>query len=155
MTVFSFINMHFLTLNKQHQRSLCGSHSPILQWLLLFRQTKKSCQSQDSIQKDILSTPPNLMVIFFGIYQDQEIVTQIVLIGMIGKKMILTKNVEENQKRKPLKLCVPITNLNHLIIFHHHQLLYPYITRNLDGLQKIAKLKSYPLFNNPHHPYSL
>ena len=95
------------------------------------------------------------MVIFFGIHQDHEIVTQIVLVGMIDKKMILTNNGEENQKRKHLKLRVPITNLNHLIILHHHQLLYPYIKRNFDGLQKIVKLKSYPPFHNPHHPYSL
>ena len=71
------------------------------------------------------------MAISSGIPRDQEIVTQIVPIGMIGRKMILTNNREENQKRKNLKLCVHITNLNHLIIHHHYQLLYPSIKWNL------------------------
>ena len=96
------------------------------------------------------------MAIFSRIPRDQEIVTQIVSVGMIGRKMILTNNGEENQKRKNLKSCVHIINLNHLIIHHHHHLLlYPSIKRNLNGLQKIAKPKSYPILSNPHHPYSL
>ena len=95
------------------------------------------------------------MATFFGIPPDQEIVTQIVSVGMIGKKMMLNHSGEENQKRRHLKLCAHTTKLNYLIILHHHQLLYPSIKRNLDGLQKIAKLKSSPIFSIPHHPYSL
>ncbi|KAH9769349.1 hypothetical protein KPL71_011964 [Citrus sinensis] len=52
----------------------------------------------------ILSTLPILMATFFGIPPDPEIVTQIVPVGMIGKKMMFNHSEEENQKRKYLKL---------------------------------------------------
>ena len=74
------------------------------------------------------------MAISSKISRDQEIVTQIVPVGMIGRKMILTNNGEENQKRKNLKLRVHIINLNHLMIHHHHQLFYLSIKRNFAGL---------------------
>ena len=70
------------------------------------------------------------MVTFFGIHQDQKIVTQIVPVGMIGTKMMMNRSGEENQKRNYLKLCVHTTNINHLIILHHHQLHYPSTKKN-------------------------
>ena len=70
------------------------------------------------------------MATFFGIHQDQEIVTQIVPVGMIGKKMMLACSGKGNQKRKYLKLRAHTTNLNHLIILHHHQLHYPSTKKN-------------------------
>ena len=38
------------------------------------------------------------MAIFYGMHLDQEIVTQIVHVGMIGKKMMLNHIGEENKK---------------------------------------------------------
>ena len=76
-------------------------------------------------------------------------------VGMIGRKMMLKHNGEENQKRKYLKLRAHTTNVNHLIILHHHQLHYPSTKKNLDGLQKIAKLKFFQISRILNHPYNL
>ncbi|KAH9763270.1 hypothetical protein KPL70_001102 [Citrus sinensis] len=59
------------------------------------------------------------------------------------------------QKRKYLKLRAHTTNLNHLIILHHHELHYPSTKKNLDGLQKIARLKFFHISKIPNHPYNL
>ena len=55
------------------------------------------------------------------------------------------------KKKKP-KTRVHITNLNHLIIHLHHQLLYPSIKRNLNGLQNQTPIH-YSTIHTTHTAY--
>ena len=79
---------------------------------------------------------------FYGILQDPEGATQIVPVGMIGKRTIKIPKRKENQKRN-LILLVTTQKQNHHMNLHLHQLRYPYTKKNSNGLQNIANLEPF------------
>ena len=84
---------------------------------------------------------PNKMDISFGMSLVLATVTQIVPAGMIGKRMTIMYPKRKRNLRKKLMPRVTTILLDHHKILLLHQLLYPSIKRNSNGLQSVALQK--------------